>query len=239
MPRNSQSPPSAVDRTSSLSVGCAPTSSRIGVGTVDDRVRQRAEALDLDGHDVTGLHRPAVRRGAGEDQVAGQQRDRAGEVGDEVVHVPRHLVGAAVLADLAVDERADPLAAEVPVGDERRADRAQRVAALHAQHRAGVGVAEVVQAEVVADRVAGDVARRRLVGRDVAARPADHDHDLALVVQPLAPLGAHDGPAVGVQRRRRLLEVRRRGRQLDLELAHPADVVEVHADDLRRLAGGR
>ncbi len=32
MPRNSQSPPMAVETTSSLSVGCAPQSSRIGVG---------------------------------------------------------------------------------------------------------------------------------------------------------------------------------------------------------------
>ena len=34
MPRNSQSPPSAVETTSSLSVGCAPTSVRIGTGPV-------------------------------------------------------------------------------------------------------------------------------------------------------------------------------------------------------------
>ena len=32
MPRNSQSPPLAVESTSSLSVGCAPTSERMGVG---------------------------------------------------------------------------------------------------------------------------------------------------------------------------------------------------------------
>ncbi len=55
------------------------------------------------------------------------------------------------------------LCVEVPVGDEARTERTERVGALHAQHRAGVGVAKVVQAEVVGDGVAGDVVRR--VGR--------------------------------------------------------------------------
>ena len=52
MPRNSQSPPSAVERTSSLSVGCAPTSSRIAVGPATTVLVKRAEAFDLDGDDV-------------------------------------------------------------------------------------------------------------------------------------------------------------------------------------------
>ena len=47
--------------------------------------------------------------------------------------------------------------------DQPGPDRAQRVGALDAQHRAGIGVAEVVQAVVVGDRVAGDVGAR--VGR--------------------------------------------------------------------------
>ena len=80
---------------------------------------------------------------------------------------------------------------EVPVGHEAGSERAERVGALHAQHRARVGVAEVVQPVVVADRVAADV-RAGLVGRDVAAALADHDADLALVVQVAAPRWAHD-----------------------------------------------
>ena len=47
--------------------------------------------------------------------------------------------------------------------------RTQRVGALDAQHRAGVGVAKVVQAEVVGDGVTGDVVRGVGVG-DVAGR---------------------------------------------------------------------
>ena len=87
----------------------------------DDAVGQRPEPLHLDRHDVARLDRPRVGRRAGEQHVARHERDRPGDVGDEVVHVPLHLVGVAVLAHLAVDERADLLAVEVPVGHQRRA----------------------------------------------------------------------------------------------------------------------
>ena len=66
-------------------------------------------------------------------------------------------------------------------------------------------------------------------------RSADDDGDLALVVEPLAVRRPHDVAAVGVERRHRLVEVRRRRRGAGAELAHPAGVVEVDADDLRRL----
>jgi hypothetical protein len=95
------------------------------------------------------------------------------------------------------------------------------VRALDAQHRAGVGVAEVVQAVVVADGVAGDVVAR-LLGRDVAAGAADDDDDLALVVEPLAALGPDDRALVAVERRDRLVEVRRRRRELRHELLRAA-----------------
>src|SRR5258708_11014784 len=48
------------------------------------------------------------------------------------------------------------------------------VRALDPQHRAGVGVPEVVQPEVVGDRVPGDVVAR-LRGRHAPAGAADHD----------------------------------------------------------------
>jgi len=130
--------------------------------TLDDRVAEHAEALDLDLDDVARLHRARVRRRSGEDHVARYERDRSGDVGDEVVHVPGHLVGRAVLTHLAVHERADRLAVEVPVVDEPGPQRAQRVRALYPQHRPGVRVAEIVQAEVVRDGVPGDVSTRLL-----------------------------------------------------------------------------
>ena len=123
---------------------------------------------------------------------------------------------------------------EVPVGDQAGAEGAQRVGALHAQHRPAVGVAEVVQAVVVGHRVAGDVVAGLGVA-DVAARAADDDGHLALVVQPLAVRRPHHRGAVRVQRADRLVEVRGCRRQRHAELLHAADVVEVAADDLRRL----
>src|ERR1019366_9419482 len=50
--------------------------------------------------------------------------------------------------------------------------------------------------------------------------------------EPAAVRGPHHLAAVGVERRDGLVEVRRRGRQLDAELADPRDVVEMTADDL-------
>ncbi len=124
---------------------------------------------------------------------------------------------------------------KVPVVHEAGTERAERVGALHAQHRSGIGVAEVVQAEVVRDGEARDELGR-LVRRDVAAFAPDDDRDLALVVQVPAPRRPDHVAFVRVQRTYRLVEVRRRRRECRQELLHPALVVEVDADDLRRLA---
>ena len=233
MPRNSQSPPLAVERTSSLSVGWAPDVAADGRRALDDVVAQGAEALDLDLDDITRVDGAGDRRRTGQQHVTGLQGDRARDVRDEVVHVPLHLAGVAVLTHLPVDDGADLLVVEVPALDQPGPERAQGVCALHPQHRAGVGVAEVVQPVVVADRVAADVVTG-LMGRDVARGPADHDGDLALVVQPLAARRTYDGALVGVQRRYRLVEVRRGRRQRRHHLLDPREVVEVDAHDLRR-----
>ena len=64
---------------------------------------------------------------------------------------------------------------------------------------------------------------------------ADHDRDLALVVQVAAARRPHDLPAVRVQRRRRLVEEGGCRAELRLELGPATLVVEMDADDLRRL----
>ena len=112
-------------------------------------------------------------------------------------------------------------------------DRAEPVLALHAQHRAAVGVAEVVHAEVVRRRVPGDVVER-VLDRHALHPPADHHGDLALVVQVPAAARAHDLVAVSRERRRRLQEVRRIGRRLRRVLLDPARVAQVDGDDLGR-----
>ena len=208
MPRNSQSPPCAVDITSSdvtrLSAHIGANWGRPG----NDRVGECAQPLDLDGHDIAGVHRARVGGRAGQQDVARHQGDRAGDVSNDVVHVPLHLIGRSILFHFAVDQRADLLASEVPIGDQPRPNRTQRVAAFHPQHGAGVGVSEIVQAIVVRHAVPSDVLAR-LSRRNVAARLADNDGNLALEVEPLAPGGPdHIGPMTG-QRGDRLVEVRR------------------------------
>ena len=74
------------------------------------------------------------------------------------------------------------------------------------------------------------------VGRDVAHRPADDRRDLALVVQVLAVRRPAERAAVRVQRGRRLLEVGRRVERRRLELDASRLVVEMDAEDLRRIA---
>ena len=75
-----------------------------------DRVLDRAEALDLDPHDVAGLEvarrleglADAVGR-AGEDQVARLERAGLGDEVDELLRAEDEVVGGRVLALLAVD----------------------------------------------------------------------------------------------------------------------------------------
>ncbi len=199
----------------------------------DDVVGQPAQPVHLDLDHVAGLDRPGVRGRSRQQHVARAEGDGAGDVGDQVVHVPLHLVGGAVLREPAVDIGAQPLAVEVPAGDESRAERGHRVRALDAQHRPGIGVAEVMQPEVVGDRVAGDKVAG-LCRRDTAAGTPDHDRDFALVVEVAAVGRADHGAAVPHQRRDRLVEVRRRSRQRRAKLGDPAVMVQMHRDDLGR-----
>src|SRR5690606_17606052 len=105
-------------------------------GPGDDVVAQPSQAFGLDLDHVPRPHGTRVGGGARQQHVARVQGDRAGDVGDEVVHVPLHLVGAAVLDQLAVDVGPQVLAAEVPVGDEAGPKGAERVGALDPEHRA-------------------------------------------------------------------------------------------------------
>src|SRR5690606_14526491 len=91
----------------------------------DDRVREAAEPFDLHGHLITGFDRPRSGRCARQDHVTRQQGDGAGEVRNEVWHVPHHVGGRVLLTYLFVHERADGLVAEIPFSEQARAQRAQ------------------------------------------------------------------------------------------------------------------
>ena len=103
---------------------------------------------------------------------------------------------------------------------QRRADRQEAVLALDAQHRATVGVAEVVHADIVRAGVAGDV-RERIVEPDALHSPPDDHRELAFVVEEPGALRHEDRTPVPVERRRRLHEVRRLGRRARRVLLDP------------------
>jgi hypothetical protein len=152
--------------------------------------------------------------------------------------IGREFAGVRLLHDVAVEDRAQPEVGRVELGGghELGAEREEPVLALDAQHRAAVGVAEVVQADVVGARVAGDVGQRVGLGRAVHAA-ADHDGQLALVVEELRAGRAANHSAMAVERGRRLHEERGLRRDPRGVLLDAAAVREVDGDDLRRLGG--
>src|SRR4029453_2953101 len=101
----------------------------------DNVITERAETLDLDLDHVTGIDGAGDRRRSGQQDVARLQRDRARDVGNQIVHVPLHLVGVAVLAHTSVHHCADLLAPEIPPLNQSWAYRAQGVGALYPTHR--------------------------------------------------------------------------------------------------------
>ena len=66
-------------------------------------VREGAEAGDRDLDLVADLHGTDTLGGAGEDDVAGQQRHHAGDVGDQRRDVEDQVLGRAVLLEVAVE----------------------------------------------------------------------------------------------------------------------------------------
>src|SRR6195256_6513523 len=80
-----------------------------------DRVAQNADALDLDlaGVAVPHPHRIGLagmadaRRRAGEDDVAGLEREALGEIDQHLAHREHHVVGVVGLHDLAVQPDLD------------------------------------------------------------------------------------------------------------------------------------
>ena len=115
-PRNSQSPPSAVESTASELVGWAPKSSAVAVGP--DTIwfcsvpRPSTDTVTTS-PGLTGRLLAGVPVSTMSARLEG---DVAREVGDQVVHVPLHLVGVAVLRQHPVDGGADRLVVKVPVG---------------------------------------------------------------------------------------------------------------------------
>src|SRR3954451_6081851 len=144
-------------------------------GGFDDAVGQDAEPLDLDLDGVAGLQQPlrvagvadAGRRAGGE-QVAWAQREGVADQGEGVADRIDHLVGGAVLDDLAVDPGLHPQpVAQVAdlAGGHQRTERAGVVPVLAEDPLAGE-LLRLAGGEVVEGGVADD-AGQRLVRRGV------------------------------------------------------------------------
>jgi hypothetical protein len=211
-----------------------------GAGKVDipllDRVRQPAEALDVDLDDVARLHGARVRRRPGEDDVARLERDRPAEVRELIRDAEEHVVGGRLLHEPLVHVRAEGEVGGVELRrrHELGSEREEPVLPLDPQHRAAVGVAEVVHPDVVGARVAGYMVEH-LVNRHALHSPTDDDRELALVVEEACALRHPDRSTVAVECRRRLHEVRRLGRCSGGVLLDARAVREVDREDLRRL----
>src|SRR5690606_30976845 len=155
------------------------------------RVCQAAEALGFYDHRVADLEKPrrvqgkpATGAGASGDDVAGFQRDVAGDLFDNLRNGEQHLAGAETLALFAVDAHPD---LKVRLGHrwvrqcDPRAGGTEGVARL-AQKPLGAALLQVAGGHVVEEHIAKHVLRR-LVRRNAAAAFADDDGQLALVVE--------------------------------------------------------
>src|SRR5690349_17445428 len=93
-------------RTADGGAPCSNGAESLGEGalaTLDNLVGESADAFDGDGDLVADVEGADPCRGAGEDDVAGEQCHGLGDVDDQVLDGVDHLAGAAELALLPVD----------------------------------------------------------------------------------------------------------------------------------------
>src|SRR5262245_30422066 len=215
-----------------------------GLFFVFDRVAQDADALDLDlagvavAHpDRIGLARMAdAGRRAGEDDVAGLEREALGEIDQHLAHRKHHVVGVVRLHDLAVEPAFDLQAlaglGQLVGGDHPGPEAAGAIEvlahvplrrlALEFAHRAFVGAG-----------IAGD-ARGRIVHRQMFRGPADDQHQLGLVVERFGGAWPDDRALVRHHRGQAAHEDRREFRDVVALRAFldVLEIVEPEADDL-------
>src|SRR5438105_3921892 len=203
-------PPSPSSESSTIFVVFDTTSGRMRSSMISvyrrvlrllDRVLQRAELVDLHTAHVARLHEHRARlhpetdagRRSRRDEVTGGERHEPGEVADEIAHVEDEGLRVAPLHLLTIHERPQLEAVRIgnllAVGDVG-ADGCRRLEDL-AGHPLGGEELEIARARIVDDCVAPYVIQRRLL-RHEARGTTDHDPQLDLPVELLAPAWAQD-----------------------------------------------
>ena len=153
--------------------------------SLDARVAERADALDLHHHAIAGHERTDARRRAGRDDVARVERQKRDDELDQLRHREDQLMRVRRLPLLAVDPALDREVGRIEPDGDARTDRRERVEALGARvlHVLGLQLArghvvEAGDAEHVVHRVGGFDARRAA---------ADHHRHLRLVIDAAGP----------------------------------------------------
>ena len=98
-----------------MACGIAPAadSGRRPEGLVDHGPTKRTDLIALNFDDITRAERSDARGGAGKYHVAGSQRPDFAELGDQPFDAEEHVVGVAVLPELAVDTTAESQVFEI------------------------------------------------------------------------------------------------------------------------------
>ena len=131
-----------------------------------------------------------------EHDVAGLERDQPAQVGELVGDPEQQVARVRLLHDLAVEVRAQREVLGVELGRRTSSGPSGRKPSwpLTRSIDAAVGVAEVVEADVVGARVAGHVLEQRVVDPDAVHALADNDGQLALVVEEPRAAGRRTTP---------------------------------------------
>ncbi len=196
--------------------GSVPFDHRGGQPAAARRAR-RGRRIHLDLEHVARVRDARAGRRAGEDDISRLQRDQLAEVGDqsrEREQQFRRWCPPARARRCARCGCARPAGSIERASISSRPDRRESVCTLRPQVGPGVGVPQVVDAQIVGGRDSRDV-RPGILDRDAPRRGADDQRDLALEPQELGARRALDDRSRGGVRRRRLEEVGGLGR-------HPA-----------------
>ena len=123
------------------------------------------------------------------------------EVRKDIVKAERHLTHAPFLHNFAVKVRADRLLANVDAAHNAGANRTEAALAFDAQHRARIGISEILRAYIVGRCESGQTFPH-FARRDIAHWLADNRGDLPFIIQILAVGRVVEKAAMRVERGR-------------------------------------